>query len=324
MNLRAIVVGISLFVFSIWVEGQGLSYNFYENSCPQVEAIVRAAIQPTFLTDPTSPAAFLRLMFHDCQVQGCDASILVDPNANVVPSEMAAGKNFGIRKRESINILKSMVELQCPQQVSCADILVLAAREAVVVSGGPQIKVALGRRDSPFAPSYKLADSLLPSPTIGVDGMLQLFAKKGMTVEESVAIMGAHTLGVTHCLNILNRLNQADEGGQVQGMTPGFEAFLRLNCPQGSLTSNTSFVLNDPTTLTFDNHYYNNVIGGHGVLRIDAEMVMDPRTAMVVERFAANQDDFFQAFSSAFVKLSNSGVLTGNQGVVRKSCNAID
>ncbi|XP_070667280.1 peroxidase 29 isoform X2 [Malus domestica] len=277
MDLIAIVVGLHLFVFGICVEGQGLSYNFYENSCPQVEAIVRAAIQPIFLTDPTSPAAFLRLMFHDCQVQ-----------------------------------------------VSCADILVLAAREAVVVSGGPQIKVALGRRDSPFAPSYKHADSLLPSATTGVDGMLQLFANKEMTVEESVAIMGAHTLGVTHCLNILNRLNQADEGGQVQGMAPGFESFLRLNCPQGSLASNASFVLNDPTTLTFDNHYYKNVIRGHGVLRVDTEMIMDPRTAMAVKRFAANQDDFFQAFSSAFVKLSNSGVLTGNQGVVRKNCNALD
>lgn len=126
-------------------------------------------------------------------------------------------------------------------------------------------------------------------------------------------------------MNILNRLNEADElGGHVKGMEPGFEAFLRLNCPQVSLTSNASFVLNDPTTLVFDNHYYNNVIRGHGVLRIDAEMVTDPRTALAVEQFAAYQDAFFQAFSSAFVKLSKSGVLTGNQGVVRKRCNAID
>ncbi|PQQ20391.1 hypothetical protein Pyn_32672 [Prunus yedoensis var. nudiflora] len=290
MDLRAIVVGISLFVFSIGAEGQGLSYNFYENSCHTVEAIVRAALQPIFLTDPTAPAALLRLMFHDCQ--GCDASILVDPNEKTVSSEMAAGKNFGIRKRESINILKAMVELECPQQVSCSDILVLAAREAVAASGGPQIKVPLGRRDSSVPPNYKLADSLLPSATIGVDGMLQLFAKKGMTVEESVAIMGAHTLGVTHCLNILNRL----QGGHVEGMAPMFDAFLRINCPQGSLTSNASFVLNDPTTLTFDNHYYNNVIRGHGVLRVDAEMVMDPRTALAVKRFAADQDVSFRHF----------------------------
>lgn len=135
---------------------------------------------------------------------------------------------------------------------------------------------------------------------------------------------GAHTLGVTHCLNILNRLSGLDQGGHVEGMAPMFEAFLRINCPQGSLTSNASFVLNDPTTLTFDNHYYNNVIRGHGVLRVDAEMVMDQRTALAVKRFAADQDGFFQAFSSAFVKFSSSGVLSGNQGVVRKICNVLD
>lgn len=83
-----------------------------------------------------------------------------------------------------------MVEAACPLKVSCADILVLAAREAVTLSLGPRIAVPLGRRDSSVAPSSKVADALLPPVSIGVDGMLRLFAGKGMTVEESVAIMG--------------------------------------------------------------------------------------------------------------------------------------
>lgn len=107
-------------------------------------------------------------------------------------------------------------------------------------------------------------------------------------------------------------------------MKPEFEAFLRLNCPQGSnFISNTTFVLNDPTTLAFDNLYYINAMKGSGVLRIDAEMVMDPQTSQFVEDFAKNQDSFFRAFASAFVKLSGSGVLSGNQGNVRKSCDSI-
>ena len=85
-----------------------------------------------------------------------------------------------------------MVEAACPNQVSCADILILAAREAVATSGGPHIRVPLGRRDSSLTPSYQLANSLLPPSTIGVEEMLQIFTNKGMSVEESVAIMGTY------------------------------------------------------------------------------------------------------------------------------------
>ena len=61
------------FAMGIVVGGVGqthqLAYNYYKFSCPNVENIVRHVMLGVFLTDATAPAAFLRLLFHDCQVQ---------------------------------------------------------------------------------------------------------------------------------------------------------------------------------------------------------------------------------------------------------------
>lgn len=46
----------------------GLSFGYYSKSCPQVEKIVRDAMNSIVKSDPKSPAALLRLLFHDCQV----------------------------------------------------------------------------------------------------------------------------------------------------------------------------------------------------------------------------------------------------------------
>ena len=105
-------------------------------------------------------------------------------------SKMVSVRYFGIQKRELISIVKSMVEAACPQQVSCADILILAAREAVAMSGGPHIEVPLGRKDSFTAPNYQQADAWIPPATTGVDDMLHIFTSKGMTIQESVALIG--------------------------------------------------------------------------------------------------------------------------------------
>lgn len=121
-------------------------------------------------------------------LQGCDASILLDTKYS---SEMISSRNFGIRKREIINHIKSVLEEECPGQVSCADIIALAAKVAVSFTGGPWIQVPLGRKDSRTC-SFKEADARLPSPTVTVDNFISSFTSKGMTIEESVSILGNH------------------------------------------------------------------------------------------------------------------------------------
>mgnify|MGYP002776955955 CR=1 FL=1 len=51
----------------VWAQASG-SGGFYGTTCPNVEAIARSSLQSQFQRDSTAPAAMLRLLFHDCQV----------------------------------------------------------------------------------------------------------------------------------------------------------------------------------------------------------------------------------------------------------------
>ncbi|KAI3895492.1 hypothetical protein MKX03_035459 [Papaver bracteatum] len=288
-----IVGDIGVMNSSTVVEATGglLSYQYYETSCPQVESIVTDKLTPILLSDPASSAALLRLLFHDCQVQGCDGSILLDSDT----SEMSSSKNFEIRNRETIGIIKTMVDSVCPGTVSCSDILVLAARDAVAMSGGPKIKVPLGRKDSNSS-SHTFADASLPAANAGVSEILSIFTKEGMTIEESVAILGSHTLGVSHCVNIMDRFSRQIISAN---RTP-FETLLALRCAFGASFSNSGTVGNDVTITKFDNQYYKDTSRGRGLLKIDSDMSTDPRTQ--------NQNEFFKEFTAAFLKLTSAPI----------------
>ncbi|KAH9325669.1 hypothetical protein KI387_005847, partial [Taxus chinensis] len=247
---------------------------------------------------------------------GCDASILLDGESES-ESELVSEGNFGIRKLEVIDRLKSAVESACPGTVSCADIIALAARDAIRISGGPTIPIPLGRRDSLTA-SNALADRFLPSASISVDAMLRLFADKGMTVEEAVAMLGAHTIGVGHCVNVVKRLYPQIDAN----LGFMYASFLKVNCPTRVPLTNRSFITNDMTSLRFDNQYFKDLINGRGLYSIDSAIAAHPSTAPTVLRFANDQNYFFQLFSTAFIKLSTSRVLTGNQGQIRNNCHS--
>ena len=111
------------------VHGQGTRVGFYSAACPRVESIVRSTVQSHFRSNPTVAPGLLRMLFHDCFVQGCDASILISGSN----TERTAVPNLLLRGYEVIDDAKTQLEAACPGIVSCADILALAARDSAVL-----------------------------------------------------------------------------------------------------------------------------------------------------------------------------------------------
>ncbi|CAN1231782.1 Peroxidase 45 [Linum grandiflorum] len=246
-----VLILLLVFLFSallIVPSASQLSPDFYRNTCPNVVSIVRSAVrakfQQTFVTAP----ATLRLFFHDCFVRGCDASVLLaSPTNNAEkdhPDDVSlAGDGFDtvIKAKAAVDRIPS-----CRNKVSCADILALATREAVILTGGPFYRVELGRRDGRISTKSSVQHKL------------------------------------PHANFNLNQLNQ------------------------------------------FDNAYYRNLQQGKGLFTSDQVLFTDPRSRPTVNRFAASNTAFGQAFVAAITKLGRVGVLTGSRGEIRRDCSRVN
>lgn len=108
-----------------------LSPNFYVTTCPHLENIVHFTMAHVIRQDHRMGASMLRLFFHDCFVNGCDASVLLDDTPTLQGEKTAYPNQNSLRGFEVIDRIKTSVEARCPNTVSCADILALAARDAV-------------------------------------------------------------------------------------------------------------------------------------------------------------------------------------------------
>lgn len=109
-----------------------LSPTFYDSTCPNALATIRTSIRQAVSRDRRMAGSLIRLHFHDCFVQGCDASILLDETPTIQSEKTAGPNDNSARGYEVIEAAKREVERICPGLVSCADILTLAARDASV------------------------------------------------------------------------------------------------------------------------------------------------------------------------------------------------
>ncbi|PON74899.1 Peroxidase [Parasponia andersonii] len=290
----------------------GVSMNYYAVSCPMAQFVVENTVNRALQADPTLAAALVRMHFHDCFVEGCDGSVLIDSTKDNT-AEKDSPANLSLRGYEIIDNAKEELEAHCPGVVSCADILAMAARDAVIFAGGPVYDIPKGRKDGRRS---KIEDTInLPSPSLNASELIRMFAQHGFSAQELVALSGAHTLGVARCSSFKSRLGPADPN-----LDSNFAKTLLKTCSAGD-DSEQPF---DATRNDFDNVYYNALIRKNGVLTSDQTLYASPRTRGTVSAYALNQAMFFFDFQQAIIKMGLLDLKQGSQGEVRHSCRAIN
>ncbi|XP_057957727.1 peroxidase 46 isoform X1 [Malania oleifera] len=297
----------------------GLSFDFYAASCPSAEFVVKNAVRSASFSDSTIPGKLLRLLFHDCMVEGCDASVLLEGNA----TERSDPANRSVGGFSVISSAKTVLEILCPQTVSCADILALAARDAIELAGGPSLGIPTGRRDGRVSSALNVRPNMVDT-SFTMDEMINLFSSKGLSLDDLVTLSGAHTIGQAHCSAFSGRF-RADSTGNLTlidaSLDGTYAAELARRCSAGASTASVT-VNNDPeTSAVFDNQYYRNLLASRGLFQSDSVLFNDERTKSQVQDFANNQDSFFQSWGQSFLKLSSIGVKMGGEGEVRKLCS---
>jgi len=226
-----------------------------------------------------------------------------------------------------IDDAKSQLEAVCPGVVSCADILALAARDTVDLTGGPSWSVPLGRRDGRI--SLASGANALPSPADPVSVQRQKFADQGLSDHDLVTLVGAHTIGQTDCQFFSYRLfNFTATGNADPTISQAFLPQLRALCPPGG-DPGRRVALDKDSPGAFDVSFFKNVRDGSAVLESDQRLWSDAATQAAVQRYAGNVRGllglrFAYEFPRAMVRMSSVAVKTGGQGEVRRRCSRIN
>ncbi|POO03825.1 Peroxidase [Trema orientale] len=321
-----------------------LRKDYYKDSCPNVESIVRAAVEKKFEQTFTTAPATLRLFFHDCFVRGCDASVILFSRNSTAEKDNSdnlslAGDGFDtvIRAKEAVESVPS-----CRHKVSCADILALATRDAVKLdsrvgsvikrwcevehycsTGGPTYEVELGRLDGRIS-TRKSVRHHLPKPEFGLNQLKSMFASHGLTLTDLVALSGAHTIGFSHCTRVYKRIYSFKSKTRIDPtLDLQYAKLLQQRCPRNA-DPRAVADLDPHTPNTFDNVYYKNLQQGKGLFTSDQTLFTDKKSRKIVNLFASNSTAFEGAFVVAMTKLGRIGVKTGNQGEIRRDCAAVN
>ena len=137
--------------------------------------------------------------------------------------------------------------------------------------------------------------------------------------------LGAHTIGFAQCFTFKRRLFNFDGSGNPDpNLDTSLLTSLRSVCPDLS-DSDTNLVELDPTSSAkFDNSFFRNLVNNSGLLQSDQVLMRDNTTASMVMTYSKYPYWFAKDFGASMVKMANLGVITGQNGEIRKNCRVVN
>ncbi|TKY56937.1 Peroxidase 4 [Spatholobus suberectus] len=312
------MISLALLVLALGNANATLYTNFYSSSCPKLFHTVKGTVESAISKEARMGASLLRLFFHDCFVNGCDGSILLDDTSSFTGEKNAGPNRNSARGFGVIDKIKSAVEEVCPGVVSCADILAIAARDSVAILGGPTWDVKLGRRDARTA-SQSAANNGIPRPTSNLNQLISRFNALRLSTKDLVALSGGHTIGQARCTNFRARIYNETN------IDSSFARLRQSTCPRATGSGDNNLAPLDLATPTFfDNHYFKNLIQKKGLIHSDQQLFNGGSTDSIVRTYSTNPASFFADFSTAMIKMGDISPLTGSRGEIRKNCRRVN
>ncbi|KNA22495.1 hypothetical protein SOVF_033690 [Spinacia oleracea] len=178
-----------------------------------------------------------------------------------------------------------------------------------------------GRKDS--RESYAaVVEEFVPNHNDSISLVLSRFQAIGVDVEGTVALLGAHSVGRVHCVNIVNRLYPSVD----PTLDPDYAEYLKRRCPTPDPDPKAvEYARNDlETPMVLDNMFYKHLLNHQGLLLVDQQLASDPSTLPYVENMAADNTYFHHQFARAMIIMSENNPLMGELGEIRKDCGRLN
>ncbi|KAF2878458.1 heme peroxidase [Massariosphaeria phaeospora] len=244
-----------------------------QKSCPAVWSEISTALTAQFLADgqcTDAARAAIRAAFHDCFNGACDGSL-------ILANECSNSENRGLER-----LCGNLGNLASEKKVGVADLIQFAGAHAIkTCPGGPTVPVKIGRKDSSDANTI----GVLPTGREKSNDLIKLFASKGFSVTDLVALIGAHSVAK-------QRTTDPSKAGASLDSTPG----------------------------QWDNKYYSETTQKKApfTLESDRSLATNLVAAVPFNAFALSKSAWAAAFVGAMQKMSMLGV----EGVELTDCTA--